>query len=54
MVETSTKKSKLSENAPAPVQKNSDAPKQMNASEDVSSLGTNAGGRPVSSKPKKN
>lgn len=54
MAKTSTKVSKSSESAPAPVSKSADSPRQMNASEDASALGTNAGGKPVSSKPKKN
>ena len=54
MVEKSTKSSKASESAPAPLNRSVDSPRQMNASEDASALGTNAGGRPVSSKPKKN
>ncbi len=35
------------------VKKNMDFPRQLNASEDVESLGINAGGKPVSGKPKK-
>lgn len=37
MAEKSTKTSKASESAPAPVQKSSDAPRQLNGSQDAPS-----------------
>ena len=54
MTENTTRRSKSSESAPAPVSKSADSPRQMNASEDARALGTNAAGKPVSGKPKKN
>lgn len=47
----------MSNNNPKNIKKNIEsvgAPRQLNGSQDVSSLGTNASGTPVSSKPKKN
>ena len=43
----------MTDEQPKSVKKNMDSPRQMNASEDASALGTNAGGKPVSGKPKK-
>ncbi len=54
MSNNNSKKIKTQENTSAPMNKNMDSPRQMNASEDVAPMGTNAGGKPVSGKPKKN
>ena len=51
---TTNNSKKTQESRAAPMTKDMSAPRQMNASEDVAPLGTNAGGKPVSGKPKKN
>jgi hypothetical protein len=46
---------KRTDNLSAPnLKENINAPRQLNGNQDVSPLGTNASGTPVSSKPKKN
>lgn len=53
MTDENPKYFRKSIDAPTKAQESIDSPRQLNASEDVSPLGTNAGGRPVSSRPKK-